>query len=243
MGSKSSSKPHESSFDPANMSGKFKAFSGKGCKLGSGPSRSVEHMEDGDSNSIECDGSGSDPEPAELEVGGESDAEFCASLGGLGGSQPRLRRSDAFIVADDGRHDALEKVRMFAKADFSKSMASHAKVIHEMIEVAEGWVLELPINKYSDDCRAAIPVFIASANMFKDEIKGLQRTPMDGIDLSELEANISHHRLEVAKQWQDLRADVNFVMGRASPRTRKLKREGSDVCDDTCKRNRKQQGA
>ena len=66
---------------------------------------------------------------------------------------------------------------------------------------------------------------------------------MDGIDLSELEANISHHRLEVAKQWQDLRADVNFVMGRASPRTRKLKREGSDVCDDTCKRNRKQQGA
>ena len=65
MGSKSSSKPHESSFDPANMSGKFKAFSGKGCKLGSGPSRSVEHMEDGDSNSIECDGSGSDPEPAE----------------------------------------------------------------------------------------------------------------------------------------------------------------------------------
>ena len=69
------------------------------------------------------------------------------------------------------------------------------------------------------------------AKAFKQNVLALQ-DDAQGLEYDDLEANCAYGHSQLARSWQDIRDTVDFLMGRASQQTRKLKREGSDVLAD-----------
>ena len=141
------------------------------------------------------------------------------------------------INLDNSIESSPEAVRTavsFANAEFLKSMAEHIRNIAELVEVAEGWRCELrepPFNKYSGDTYPQIEVWLEDAKTFRTNVLALQEDAQ-GLEYDIIESNCNYGHQQIARDWQDLKDTVDFLVGRASAQTRKLKREGSDVPAD-----------
>ena len=103
-----------------------------------------------------------------------------------------------------------------------------------LVEVMEGWRGELPRTKYSDQCHKDIDTFLQDAKglgAFLADVKDWDLETMGDDGIMDIEGQLRDKRNELGKWWKMVQSDVEFLMGRSSPRSRKLKREGSDVPD------------
>ena len=143
--------------------------------------------------------------------------------------------NEVIEIADEANTDdtsAEREVLQFREEQLETTIKDNRDWLGKLVEVAEGWKLELPMSKFSAQTMMDIESFLDEATTFSSYMTDIQDWDMteDMVDvIGDIQQGMATQRQGIAKLWAAAKADVDFLMGRASARVRKLKREGSDV--------------
>ena len=134
------------------------------------------------------------------------------------------------VSDDEGAAEQLAAVAQFARDELCARVASNCKQVHDMVCVAEGWVIELgQPNKYTKDALEETNTFIGNAKAVLETWSDLAEAETLGLQPQELINQNVLVTKNMMMEWQRLKDDVDFLCGRANQVVRKLKREGSDM--------------
>lgn len=136
--------------------------------------------------------------------------------------QPRTR-DDQGVSEADAQFNRLEL------RDYKDTLLGLIKGSNELKDIASSWHLELPEHRYTENVRGKVDAFLALVEQFMTHVSELIHKPVEGISIKEIQEQAVEGRRVLGNQFVDIKSEVDFVLGRAPEREKRLARAGSDA--------------
>jgi len=192
----------------------FKAFQGRGHRLVS-PSKARPSAKDGDNDPLVnlMSAPQQDPLPGTARAPDEPYFETLIS------DSPMANMNDI-----------LQQIADMENQDYAGQLLSISKAASEIETVAEGWLLELPTHRYTQQTVGKTKDLIMKSSMFAEHLIELIKNPIEGVEKSEIANHANLARKELGAMWDHVKNEVDFALGRATQgQRRELKRVHSNT--------------